>query len=235
MSTSSDVAASTAGGQSTATTVKQQGTQTAQGAKQAGGRVAHTAMEQGRHVAQETRQKARGMVDQAQAQLQQQVGEQQKRAAGSLHQLGDQLRSMAEGTQQQGMAQDLVHQASGRVQQVADWLDRREPGQALDDVRNFARRHPGAFLTGAAIAGVLAGRLTRNLAGVSQAEQPEAGQHEAGQPQAGQHEAGQPQAGQLQVGQHEAGQLQAGQLQAGQLQVGQPQAGQPAQREEAPR
>ena len=149
-------------------TMKQQGTQTAQGAKQAGQRVAHTAMEQGRQVAHETRQRARGMVDQAQTQLQQQVGEQQKRAAGSLHQLGDQLRSMAGRTEQPGMAEDLVHQASGRVQQVADWLDRREPGQALDDVRNFARRHPGAFLTGAAIAGVLAGRLTRNLAGGGQ-------------------------------------------------------------------
>lgn len=171
------------------TTMKQQGTQSAQGAKQAGQRVAHTAMEQGRQVAHETRQRARGMVDQAQTQLQQQVGEQQKRAAGSLHQLGDQLRSMADRTEQPGMAEDLVHQASGRVQQVADWLDRREPGQALDDVRNFARRHPGAFLTGAAIAGVLAGRLTRNLAGGGQPDgvmgSPQAEQYPAVQSQHG--------------------------------------------------
>jgi hypothetical protein len=164
MSTSSDIAAPTAGQQSMGTTMKQQGTQTAQGAKQSGQRVAHTAMEQGRQVAQETRQKARDIVDQAQTQLRQQAGEQQRRAAGSLHQLGDQLRSMADRTEQPGLAKDLVHQASGRVQQVADWLEHREPGQALDDVRNFARRHPGAFLTGAAIAGALAGRLTRNMA-----------------------------------------------------------------------
>lgn len=193
MSTS-DVAASTGSQQSTGTKVKQQSTQTAQGAKHAGQRVAHTAMEQGRQVVQETRDKARGMTDQAQTQLQQQVGEQQKRAAGSLHDLGDQLRSMADKTEQPGLATDLVQQASGRVQQMADWLERREPGQALDDVRNFARRHPGAFLTGAAIAGVVVGRLTRNLAGGGQPDGGMAGQpdgataeQQAGQPVVGMH------------------------------------------------
>jgi CHASE3 domain sensor protein len=142
--------------------------QAGQGAMQAGKRVAGTAMEQGRQVASEARERARGMVGQAQMQLQQQAGEQQKRAAGSLHELGDQLRSMADKTEQSGLAQDLVHQASDRVQQVAGWLDRREPGQALNDVRNYARRHPGAFLTGAALAGVVAGRLARNLGGGGQ-------------------------------------------------------------------
>ena len=117
MSTS-DVAATTGSQQPTETKVKQQGTQTAQGAKHAGQRVAHTAMEQGRQVVQETRDKARGMADQAQTQLQQQVGEQQKRAAGSLHDLGEQLRSMADKTEQSGLATDLVQQASGRVQQM---------------------------------------------------------------------------------------------------------------------
>jgi len=193
MSTS-DVAATTGSQQPTETKVKQQGTQTAQGAKHAGQRVAHTAMEQGRQVVQETRDKACGMADQAQTQLQQQVGEQQKRAAGSLHDLGEQLRSMADKTEQSGLATDLVQQASGRVEQVADWMDRREPGQALDDVRNFARRHPGAFLTGAAIAGVMVGRLTRNLAGGGRPDGGTAGQpdgaraeQQAGQPVVGMH------------------------------------------------
>jgi hypothetical protein len=162
------MAGSTANQQSTGTKVKEQGTEAAQGAKHAGQHVAHTAMEQGQHIASEAKQRARGMVDQAQMQLQQQAGEQQKRAAGSLHQLGEQLRSMADKTEQSGLAQDLVHQASDRVQQVAGWLDRREPGQALGDVRNFARRHPGAFLTGAAVAGVVAGRLARNMGGGGQ-------------------------------------------------------------------
>ena len=150
--------------------MKEKATRAGQGAAAQGQRVASTAKEQGRHVAQETGRKTRGVVDQAQAQLQQQAGEQQKRAAGGLHALGEQLRSMADKSDQPGMAADLVHQASGRAHQVADWLEHREPGQVLAEVRQFARRHPGAFLTGAAMAGVLAGRLTRNMAGTGQGD-----------------------------------------------------------------
>jgi hypothetical protein len=46
---------------------------------------------------------------------------------------------------------------------LADWLDGREPGQLLDEARNFARRRPGVFLVGALAAGVVAGRMTRGV------------------------------------------------------------------------
>lgn len=181
MRTSTDMSPPAAGQQSTGTRVKEQGAHTAQSAANAGQRVGHTAMDQGRQVAQQARQSARGLVDQAQTQLGQQAGQQQQRAASGLHTLGEQLRSMADATDQSGLAKDLVHQASGRVHMVADWLEHREAGQALDDVRGFARRHPGAFLTGAAIAGVLAGRLTRNLAGGARSPQAGMGTGETGQ------------------------------------------------------
>jgi len=141
--------------------MKEQGSQVAHGAAHTGQHLAHTAAEQGRQVAQEAGRKARGLVDQAQAELKGQAADQQKRAATGLRTIGDQLRSMADKSGQQGMATDLVHQTSDRVQHVADWLEHREPGQVVEEVRNFARHHPGSFLTGAAIAGVLAGRLAR--------------------------------------------------------------------------
>ncbi|MEK8109106.1 phage holin family protein [Micromonospora sp. M12] len=50
-----------------------------------------------------------------------------------------------------------------RRQQAAGWLDEREPGEVLDEVRTYARRNPGTFLAGAAVAGLLVGRLTRGL------------------------------------------------------------------------
>jgi hypothetical protein len=56
---------------------------------------------------------------------------------------------------------DLAEQAAGRVDDAAGWLERHEPGEVLDSVRGLARRRPGAFLAGAALLGVLAGRLTR--------------------------------------------------------------------------
>jgi hypothetical protein len=70
---------------------------------------------------------------------------------------------MAEKSGQPGMATDLVGDASGRVYRVADWLEHREPGQVVEEVRDFARHHPAAFLLGSAMAGVMVGRLTRNL------------------------------------------------------------------------
>jgi hypothetical protein len=150
-------------GGSTGTKAKEQGSQVARGAAQAGKHVAQTAAGQGGQVAGEAGRAARGLVDQAQTELKDQAGMQQKRAAEGLRMLGDQLHTMAEQSGQPGMATDLVGDASGRVHRAADWLEHREPGQVVLEVRDFARQHPGTFLLGAAMAGVLVGRLTRNL------------------------------------------------------------------------
>ncbi|NIH82751.1 hypothetical protein [Amycolatopsis viridis] len=63
-----------------------------------------------------------------------------------------------------GIAQDVVREVAQRAKKVASWLDSREPGDLADEVRDFARRKPGLFLAGAAVAGLLAGRLTRGVA-----------------------------------------------------------------------
>jgi hypothetical protein len=58
---------------------------------------------------------------------------------------------------------DLVRQAADRSASVASWLEGRDPGSLLDEVKTFARQRPGTFLLLAAGAGILAGRLTRSL------------------------------------------------------------------------
>jgi len=143
--------------------MKEQGSQVATGAAQAGKHVIQTAAGQGGQVVREAGRTARSLLDQAQTELKDQAGMQQKRAAEGLRMLGDQLRSMAEQCGQPGMATDLVGDASGRIHRAADWLEHREPGQVLEELRGFARQHPGTFLLGAAMAGALVGRLTRNL------------------------------------------------------------------------
>jgi hypothetical protein len=60
------------------------------------------------------------------------------------------------------VASDLTRQASDKARDLAGWLESREPGDLLEEVRDLARRKPGTFLLGAAAAGVLAGRLTRS-------------------------------------------------------------------------
>ncbi|GAA2196050.1 hypothetical protein [Micromonospora lupini] len=134
-------------------------------ATQAGGQVAHTAAEQGGQVAAEARRQARQLTGQAGGQLREQAQTQQRRAADSLRDIGRELGSMAERDGDSGLAGQAVRRAADAAQQAAGWLDEREPGEVLDDVRTYARRHPGTFLAGAAVAGLLVGRLTRGLTG----------------------------------------------------------------------
>jgi hypothetical protein len=90
---------------------------------------------------------------------------QQQKAAEGLSSLAQQLRGMADGTSDgaPGPARDLIQQASGKLEEFGSWLQNREPAELLDEVRAYARRKPGTFLLGAAVAGVLAGRLTTGI------------------------------------------------------------------------
>ena len=92
------------------------------------------------------------------------AGQQQQRLASDLRAISDELSSMARQSDQPGVAADLARQAAGTTRNVARWLDDRDPGQLLEDVKGFARQRPGVFLALAAGAGLLAGRLTRGLA-----------------------------------------------------------------------
>jgi hypothetical protein len=132
-------------------------------AAQAGGSVAMTAAQQGRNVAAESGRQAHHLLDEATTQLRDRADEQQKRAASGLRTLGDQLQSMA-GQGEQSPATDMVGRVSGAAQ-AADWLEHHEPGDVVNGVRDYARRHPGLFLAGAVVAGVLSGRMTRSLTG----------------------------------------------------------------------
>ncbi|MFJ6166027.1 hypothetical protein ACIQH6_13010 [Micromonospora orduensis] len=134
-------------------------------ATQAGGQVAQTAAAQGGQVAAEARRQAQQLTGQATGQLREQAQTQQKRAAEGLRDLGRELGSMAERDGDSGLGGHAVRRVGDAAQQAAGWLDEREPGEVLDEVRTYARRHPGTFLVGAAVAGLLVGRLTRGLTG----------------------------------------------------------------------
>jgi hypothetical protein len=149
---------------STVRVAKDQAVSVGHTAAQGGGQVLRTAAEQGRQVATEAGDRARDLYGAAREQVRGQVGDQQRRAAGGLRSVGEELRSMADQGGGTGPATELARRASGTIDQVAGWLEDREPGAVLDEVKQYARRHPGAFLAGAALLGVLAGRLTRGLA-----------------------------------------------------------------------
>jgi len=174
LSTTGITPASGQPGGSTTDAAKEQAAQVGQTAREAGGQVASTAKDEARNVAGEARNQARDLMQQTQSQMREQAGAQKAKAADGLRGLGGELRALAQGQQPAGgtgKVSGLAEQAADAVNQLASWLDAREPGDVLDEVRDFARRRPGAFLLGAAAAGVLAGRLTRGAVDAKRSEQ----------------------------------------------------------------
>ncbi|MGC4808595.1 hypothetical protein [Micromonospora sp. DT233] len=157
----------TSHGQESSNGMRDQARQVGSEAVNAGGAVAQTAKEQGREVVGEATRQARDLYGEARSQLASQTGEQQRRAAGGLRSLAEEMRAMAQHGGQAGPVTELAHQAAQRVDGVAGWLDERQPGDIVAEVKDYARRNPGTFLVGAAVLGVLAGRLTKSLSAAS--------------------------------------------------------------------
>jgi len=129
----------------------------------AGQHVADVAKDELHEVGSETKRQAKDLYRQTQSELKDQAAAQQKRVASGIRSLSDEFGSMADKSESQGVASDLAHQASTRAAGVADWLEQRDPAALLNEVKSFARRRPGVFIAVAAVAGVVAGRLTRSV------------------------------------------------------------------------
>jgi len=125
--------------------------------------VAQTAKAEAANVAGEVKANAKDLLYQAKSDLTDQAGTQQQKVAQGLHSISGELRTMANASDQPGVASDLIRQAADRSASVASWLEGRDPGSLLNEVKSFARQRPGTFLLLAAGAGILAGRLTRSL------------------------------------------------------------------------
>jgi len=132
-------------------------------AAQSGRRLAQDAKGEAKDVAREAGRQTRDLMGQTKEQLTAQAADQQKRLAGGLRTLGGELATMADASDEPGVASDLVGQLATRADALAGWLEDREPGALLDEVKYFARQRPGTFLAVAAVAGLAAGRLTRGI------------------------------------------------------------------------
>ena len=148
-------------GQSTGEVARDEAAEVGRSAADAGRQVAGTAAEQAAQVAQEAKAQARDLVAEARGQVQGQARAGQQKATDGIRALSQELREMADGGQQSGIGSEIARQAADRADRLADWLGQREPGDLIEEVRSLARRRPGAFLLGAAVAGAVVGRLTR--------------------------------------------------------------------------
>ena len=136
-------------------------------AAQSGRHVAETAATGVKDVTSEVTTQLRQLFDQVRSELDGQASTQGERAVSGLRSIADELNQMASSTEKQGIAGEVAQQASDRARTAADWLSDRQPGDMVEELRSFARRRPGTFLLGAAVLGVLGGRMTRGLTGES--------------------------------------------------------------------
>ncbi|HZB50847.1 MAG TPA: hypothetical protein VE547_17300, partial [Mycobacteriales bacterium] len=151
-------------GGSTTDVAKEQAGRVGQKATEAGSQVAQTTKEQAQQVVGEAKQQARDLVGEARTQVRYQAGTQRDRAVQGLRGLSDELDQMALQGGQSGLAAEVARQLSGRTRDLAGHLERHEPSDLVEQLRSYARRRPVVFLAGAALAGVVAGRLTKSLA-----------------------------------------------------------------------
>ncbi|MDI5975681.1 hypothetical protein [Amycolatopsis magusensis] len=144
-------------------------------AAERGGEVAHTAAEEAKHVAAHAQREGQDLLRESREHLVAQAREGQQKAARGLHDLADQLGRMSEKAEVSGTASDVTRQVAERAHSVAGWLESREPGDLLGEVRDFARRKPGVFLAGAVVAGAVVGRLTRGVVAGKQEQTADSG------------------------------------------------------------
>jgi gas vesicle protein len=150
-------------GESTTDVAKGEAAAVKDTAVEAGKEVAATAKDEAANVASEAKYQAKSLLSTATSELQSQASTQQSRLASTLRGYADELQGLAQGqgSAEPGVITDLVQQAASKGSEIASWLENREPGDVLEELRRFARRRPVMFLALCGLAGVVAGRITR--------------------------------------------------------------------------
>jgi hypothetical protein len=133
---------------------------------QASGTTGNT-QQQAAGAVDQAREKAQRLVSTAQEraveQVQARFDAQKQRAADSLSGVAQTLRSTTQNfqTDQDGIGR-YINEAADRVDSLAHYLHDRELNDIVDEVEDFARRQPVAFLGGAFALGILGARFLKS-------------------------------------------------------------------------
>ncbi|MBB0247232.1 hypothetical protein FNQ90_24700, partial [Streptomyces alkaliphilus] len=140
---------------------KEEASATADVAGRAAEKTMETAGREVGAVVEEARHQADTMVRDMRTRVTEEADEQTHRAAETLRRWADDLADMAEHGRDDSPARTMVARTAHRGQRAARYLDHRGVEGVLGDLSRFARRRPGAFLAGAALTGLVVGRLAR--------------------------------------------------------------------------
>ncbi|MFI2781143.1 hypothetical protein [Streptomyces sp. ALB3] len=124
---------------------------------------AGTARQRAGDVAGEASSRARDVAGELQEQLQDQARTQTQRLAENVRRLADDLSDMGNSGRDGSPATNAVRRVADRGHDAAARLEDRGPQGLVSDLQDFARRHPGTFLAGAALAGFATARLGKGV------------------------------------------------------------------------
>jgi hypothetical protein len=130
-------------------------------------RVAQTVKSEASNVAGEASTQVRSLAGRASGELRSQFDQRRTRAAGALRTTADELASLADKGEHSTLTSELTRRAGEQAHRIADYVERTEPRDMVDQVRGFARRRPGAFLLAAVLAGMVTGRLVKSVMNAS--------------------------------------------------------------------
>ncbi|MFF6832515.1 hypothetical protein ACFY84_11665 [Streptomyces sp. NPDC012438] len=140
------------------------------GAALVGGKAAEvggTAKEQAGNVVGEAAAQAKDLAGELRTQLQDQAETQTQRLAENVRRLSQELRELGENGKPDSTVADLARRAADGGHQVASHMEKRGPDGLMSDLRDFARRRPGAFLAGAALTGFVVARAGKSIGAAS--------------------------------------------------------------------
>jgi hypothetical protein len=132
-------------------------------AGQAAAEIKDTATQQAQRVGAEAKAQARNVAGDVRDKVSEQVRTQNDKLVSTIRETADHLDEMR-GDRQDSPAATVVSRVADGGRQLADYLDRNGPEGVLQEVQDFARRRPGAFLATALAAGFVVGRLGKSVA-----------------------------------------------------------------------
>ncbi|MFD3543945.1 hypothetical protein ACFWUQ_31200 [Streptomyces sp. NPDC058662] len=137
--------------------------------------VGGTAKEQAAHVVGEATAQARDLMGELRSQLTGQAESQTQRLAENVRRLSQELRELGENGKPDSTMADMARQIADGGQQMAAHVEKRGPEGLVSDLQSFARRRPGVFLAGAALAGFVVARAGKSVSAAASSETADGG------------------------------------------------------------
>lgn len=115
-------------------------------------------------VGEQVRAQSSELANQAQGKVKRTLESQKQKGVGELSGLAEAVRQTSHTLreQQKESVAQYAERAAEQMDRMAQYFESRDVGELLNEAEMFARRHPEAFLGGAFMMGLVAGRFLKS-------------------------------------------------------------------------